>query len=763
MIDPVRNDGFGKVTGRARYADDFVFPGMVHCVPVYTDFIHAEIRDLHTGAAEAAEGVLKVFTAADVPGDLTYGQILKDYPILVGDRIRSSGDVVAVVAAETRKQALHAAELVSVDSEELPAVFDPEEALADGAPILYPERGTNLVVHHKIRKGNARREIENCQIVLEEEFTTGFFEHAYLEPEGAVCVPREDGVLEILGSLQFPSSTRKFVCAYLGLPFSEVEVVSHAVGGSFGGKDDTASAVCARAALAAYHLERPAKIIYDREWSMRESYKRPSYRLVYRMGFDGKGKLRAVVCRGTADSGAYTSTVPWSTWRATVQCCGPYTVDHVHTDIYGAATNNVFTGAFRGFGSPPVNFAVEQCMDIAAERLGMTAEKIREVNMVRQGSRTITGQKLDNHTVSMNEVMEAALSASSYADKVSRCGFGRAEGEEGKDGLYGIGFAISYRGASIGAEGKDFACCIVNCQFDGSILLETGIWENGQGAQQAMMNILARQLSVDPSRIRYVRSTTSSIPDSGTTVASRGTLMGSGAVCDAVKKLRTLIAETLAGDLGCGPPEVRIENDRIIAGKTRISWDDAMARMYERRVYPFAFGSFQAPEISWDEEIGRGDPYFTYVYSCQVAEVEVDPGTGRVRLVGSTAAHDIGKAANPPMLRGQIIGGAAQGLGMTLTEDLRYENGRITSLNYNSYRIPRSVDVPEISPVIIENPDPVTAFGCKGIGEPALEITAPAVANALYRATGTRCRSLPVTVEPMRVDLGKDRDEGGAE
>jgi CO/xanthine dehydrogenase Mo-binding subunit len=759
MTDSVRNDGYGKVTGRARYADDFVFPGMVHCVPVYSDYVHAVIRAVHTERAEAAEGVLGVFTAADVPGDLTYGQILRDYPILVGERIRSFGDVVAIVAAETREQALRAAELVTVEADELPPVFDPEEALEPGAPLLYPERGTNLVVHHKIRRGNAREEIEKCHLVLEEEFTTGFFEHAYMEPEGAVCIPREDGVLEIVGSLQFPSSTRKFVCAYLGLPFSEVEVVSHAVGGSFGGKDDTASAVCARAALAAHHLKRPAKIIYDREWSMRESYKRPSYRLSYRMGFDARGKLEAVVCRGTADSGAYTSTVPWSTWRATVQCCGPYTVEHVHTDIYGSATNNVFTGAFRGFGSPPVNFAVEQCMDIAAERLGMTPEAIREVNMVRQGSRTITGQKLDNHTVSMDEVMEAALAASGYTEKVSRCSYGRTPGdEEAAHELYGIGFAVSYRGASIGAEGKDFACCIVNCQFDGSIFLETGIWENGQGAQQAMITILARQLSVDPTRIRYVRSTTSSVPDSGTTVASRGTLMGSGAICDAVEKLQTLIAETLAADLGCSPPEVRFEDDRIIGRNGTLSWNDAMARMYDRRVYPFAFGSFQAPEISWDEEVGRGDPYFTYVYSCQVVEVAVDPESGRVRLLGITAAHDIGKAVNPIMLRGQIFGGAAQGLGMALTEDLRYEEGNMKSLNYNSYRIPRSVDVPEINPVIIENPDPVTAFGCKGIGEPALEITAPAIANALYRATGKRFRRLPVTVEPMRIDIGNPRE-----
>lgn len=779
-----RNDAYEKVTGRARYADDFPFPGGVHCVPVYSDYVHARIVSISTENAEKMPGAVRVFTWKDVPGSLMFGQINQDLPLFSYDKIRSTGDVIALVAAESREQALEAAKGVTLEAEELTPVLDPEEGMKDGSPLLFDERGTNIVAHHKVRRGNAREALKNCDIVIEETFTTGFFEHAYLEPEGAFCIPRPDGTLEIYGSIQHPNSTQKFVSAYLGVPLSRVEVVSHPAGGSFGGKDDTASVVAARAALAAMILNRPAKLIYDREWSMRESYKRPAYRLSYQMGLSKSGEIKAVACRGVADSGAYTSTVPWSTWRATVQSCGPYRVEHVHTDIYGVATNNLFTGAFRGFGSPQINFSVEQLMDIAAERCGVSPVEIRRKNMVRQGSETITGQVLDNHTVSMEQVMDTVLDTIGYDEKAGACSGGVHEDRRGgctakggnrrrplgsaalpvRDGEeYGVGFAISYRGTSIGAEGKDFCACTVNCLFDGSIVLETGVWENGQGAQSAMMIVLSRELGVSLGRIRYARSTTLHVPDSGTTVASRGTLLGSGAVCDAASKLKSIIARTVAPRLGCTPGEVEFRDDRVFKGggsagpasgggavsgnkndgESSLSWDEAMAEMYSARVYPYALGSFKPPEIWWDEEEGRGVPYFSYVYSCQAVEVAVDRESGEIRLLNIVAAHDIGKAVNLPYLKGQVYGGILQGAGMALLEDFRTEAGRVVSDNYNRYKIPKAEGFPDITVAVVENPDPTSPHGCKGIGEPALEIIAPAIANAVYAATGTRYTTLP--------------------
>ena len=253
-----------------------------------------------------------------------------------------------------------------------------------------------------MRRGDAEAALSGCDLVLDERFTTQFVEHAYMEPEAAVAVPRADGVMEIHGSMQHPFSTRRFVAAALGSLLAGVEVFNPPMGGGFGGKDDTAAIVCARAALAARAVGRPVKIVYEREWSMRESYKRHPYRLHYRVGFGEDGRFRAASIDMLCDSGAYTSVTPWVNWRSLVQCCGPYSVADVRTDIHAAATNNVFTGAMRGFGAPQVNFAVEQLMDMAAERLGISPVEIRRINMLRQDGVTMTGQKLDGHVVSLD-------------------------------------------------------------------------------------------------------------------------------------------------------------------------------------------------------------------------------------------------------------------------------------------------------------------------------------------------------------------------
>ena len=735
-----RSDAFSKVTGRARYADDIVLPKMLHAVPVYTEYVHAEIKVIDTEEAEAMPGVVRVLTWKDIPGELYFGQIEKDLPLFASDKVRSYGDVIALVAAETRQEALAAAEKVKFGGMELPGVFDPEEATREEAPLLFEERKTNIVNHHKTRRGDPDTAMENAGTVIRQTFATGFFEHAYLEPEGAVCEPRPDGVLEVHGSIQHPVSTRRFIAAYLGLRLADVEIISHPTGGSFGGKDDTASLVAARAALAARLTDRPVKLIYNREWSMRESYKRPAYKLDYTMGLSDNGKIEAVICRNLADSGAYTSTVPWSTWRAAVQCCGPYQVEHVRGDTYGVATNNIFTGAFRGFGSPQVNFSIEQLMDMAAETRGLTPREIRRKNMVTQDCTTITGQVLDNHTVSLGEVMDRVLDTIGYDEKFQRCSRGTGD----PSNLYGIGFAVSYRGASLGAEGKDFCSAVVNCQFDGSVLLETGIWENGQGARGTMMLALSEALGISLERIRYGESSTSRIPDSGTTVASRGTLLGTGAVYKAAENLKELVSDTLATELGCEPWEVSFHDNAVWGGGERLGWEEAMGRMYEARVFPYAFGNFQTPDIWWDDEKGCGVPYFTYVYSCQAVEVRVDETRKELRVENIVAGHDIGKAVNPLYLHGQIYGGLLQGAGMALTEDFRIEKGRVKSLNYNGYSIPTAVDFPDIGAIIIENDDPTSPMGCKGIGEPALEITAPAIANALYQATGKRQFTLPL-------------------
>lgn len=737
-----RNDAIAKVTGRTRYADDLKFAGMVHAAPVYSDFVHARLIAVHTEKAERAEGVVRVVTARDVPGANRYGQIVHDFRVFADDKIRYHGDVVALVIAHTRDQAIRAAGLVRVEAEPLPAVLDPDEALGDDAPLVHEDHGTNIINTHRVRRGDIESGLRSSDLVVEEHFETQFVEHAYMEPEVAVCRVRDDGVVEIHGSMQHPFSTRRFVSALLHVPLAEVEVIGTPMGGGFGGKDDTAAIVCARAALAAKLTGLPVKLMYRRDWSIRESYKRHPYRVSYTMGVTRDGMIRAVQCRIVADGGAYCSVTPWVTWRSTVQCCGPYDVPNVHCDTIGVYTNNIVTGAMRGFGSPQMNFVVDSMIEIVADRLGIPALEIRRKNMVKQGSVTITGQALDDHTVAMGQVLDTVVKEFEYESKLARCRYGKGDEEE----QYGVGLAMSYRGVSLGAEGVDFCAAMINVQADGSVLVETGIHENGQGAESAMVLLTAEELGIRKERVRYRRSSTSVIPDSGTTVASRGTIMGGGAVVLAARELRQKMARVAAQMMQCSTERIVFRDERLVAdGDGRaVTFDDTVKEMFRRKQFPHAFGVFQAPNVTWDEDHGQGKAYFTWVYGCQAVELTVNRRTGKVTLLNAIAAHDVGRAVNREMLEGQFFGGMAMGIGYALHEELVLDGGKIITTNLNTYRIPRSLDVPDMKAIIVENPDPNSPSGAKSIGEPTNELMAPAVANAICNATGVRYHRLPI-------------------
>ena len=740
-----RNDAYAKVTGRAKYTDDYTLPGMLHAVPLHAPVASAKIIRIDSSEAEMSAGVRAVFTADDIPGSVYFGQIIRDYPTLAQSRIRSTGDVLALVVAETRDQALAALPLIKLEWEALPALYDPEEALQADAILINESHGSNICNYHRVRTGDIAEGEREADLVIQRSFTTSRAEHAYLEPECGLAQLRPDGVMEIIGSMQHPFSTRRFVASTLGLELKDVEVKTVPMGGGFGGKDDTAALVCARAALCAYLLHKPVKLCYSREMSMRESYKRHPYTLQYRMGLKKDGKITFVKVRMVADSGAYCSVTPWVTWRSTVQCCGCYSVPNVHTDVYGVYTNNIFTGAFRGFGSPQVNWAIEQLVEIAAQELGMDELEFRRINMVRQGSRTVTGQILDTHIVSLQEVMDKVLTEIDYENKRKNCSFGDPK----LDKWYGIGLAISYRGMSLGAEGVDFNSAIINVQPDGSVLIETGVHENGQGAESAMILIAAEELGLPVSRLRYRMPSTSNIPDGGTTVASRGTLLGGGATTNACKILKGIIAEVLEKEYERKADSFVGGNVLDRSGKLICTWEEAIRLCYARQVYPYAFGVFQAPRVSWDEDTGQGNAYFTWVYGAQAVELEVDPTSGKVTLLNMVAAHDVGRAINPDMVKGQFFGGLTMGAGYGLYEEVPLKDGAAIPTNYHQYRVLRSTDLPEMTAIIVENPDPTSPSRAKGIGEPTLEITAPAIANAIYRATGKRYYDQPIKIRSV--------------
>jgi len=751
-----RVDAYEKVTGRAKYGADLQFAGMLYGKVLRAKHPSARIKSINVEKARAIPGVWAVMTAQDVPCN-EIGVIIKDQQVLAKERVYYIGDGVAMVAAESLDIAAKALEAIEVEYEEIEGIFDPLESKE--SHLIHPDRDSNEVVHHKLRKGNVEEGFAGSDVIIEREYETQFVEHSYIEPEAVVAVPHENGsLLTIYGSVQNVFATRDAVARCLKADLSKVRVVQNHIGGSFGGKDEVVSAMACRAALLALKTDRPVKMVNTREESILESYKRHPYKMKYKVGATKDGKLMAMEIEAIADGGAYACQTPFVTWRSVVQATGPYEVPNVKTDTYGYYTNNVYTGAMRGYGSPQVIFANESLMDELAQELGISPLEIRLKNILRNGSITASGQKLDRHEVSLVEVMKKAAEGIDYEKKYREY----SKPQKG-DKRRGIGMAISYRGCSLGAEAVDAAGTVLSIQKDGSVYLYSGLAENGQGLKTAFCQIAAEELGIEMKDITFLEANTLISPDSGSTVASRSTLVGGNSVMRAAESAKRALSRFLAEEFGLTSSDLVFKENWIYTpdGNKLISFAEAANKAFWAGVQLSHVGWYVAPSIHWDEEEGRGNPYFTYVYGCQIAEVEVDMGTGEVTVLNMAAAHDVGRAINPEMLKGQIYGGVMMGLGYGVMEEVETDEGYIANTNFDEYIIPTSKDMPNIIPIIVENPDPDGPFGAKSIGEPTLELGAAAIANAIAQATGRRIRSLPLNLErvllghPLRKGRGK--------
>ncbi|KRT34524.1 xanthine dehydrogenase family protein molybdopterin-binding subunit [Acetomicrobium hydrogeniformans] len=751
-----RVDAYEKVTGRAKYGADLQFAGMLYGKVLRAKHPSARIKSINVEKARAIPGVWAVMTAQEVPCN-EIGVIIKDQQVLAKERVYYIGDGVAMVAAESLDIAAKALEAIEVEYEEIEGIFDPLESKE--SHLIHPDRDSNEVVHHKLRKGNVEEGFAGSDVIIEREYETQFVEHSYIEPEAVVAVPHENGsLLTIYGSVQNVFATRDAVARCLKADLSKVRVVQNHIGGSFGGKDEVVSAMACRAALLALKTDRPVKMVNTREESILESYKRHPYKMKYKVGATKDGKLMAMEIEAIADGGAYACQTPFVTWRSVVQATGPYEVPNVKTDTYGYYTNNVYTGAMRGYGSPQVIFANESLMDELAQELGISPLEIRLKNILRNGSITASGQKLDRHEVSLAEVMKKAAEAIGYEKKYREY----SKPQKG-DKRRGIGMAISYRGCSLGAEAVDAAGTVLSIQKDGSVYLYSGLAENGQGLKTAFCQIAAEELGIEMKHITFLEANTLISPDSGSTVASRSTLVGGSSVMRAAESAKRALSLFLAEEFGLTSSDLVFKENWIYTpdGKKLISFAEAANKAFWAGVQLSHVGWYVAPSIHWDEEEGKGSPYFTYVYGCQIAEVEVDMGTGEVTVLNMAAAHDVGRAINPEMLKGQIYGGVMMGLGYGIMEEVETDEGYIANTNFDEYIIPTSKDMPNIIPIIVENPDPDGPFGAKSIGEPTLELGAAAIANAIAQATGRRIRSLPLNLErvllghPLRKGRGK--------
>jgi CO/xanthine dehydrogenase Mo-binding subunit len=769
----IRQDGYEKVTGQAKFADDYNFPNQLFGVMVRIPSAHAKINSIDYSEIKENKFVNSICDSSDIRGAKKVGPIRRDQPIFCFDKVVTPGDVIAMLLGENEYELLKIRSKIKVDFEELPVLNDPEKALNSDAPLIHPVYENNLIVHYPLRKGNVQKGFEESDHILEQKYSTPHIEHAYIEPEAVIAVPLEGkkGV-KIIGSIQNPHTTRKVVAAVLNLPLAKVRVIQAELGGSFGGKDDTMNILSARAAVGAFKTNRPVKIHYKREDSILESYKRHPYIMKYKVGFNNDGKIRAMKINLLADGGAYSSMSPFVTWRSVVQATGPYEIENVQTDVRAVYTNNPYTGAMRGFGSPQPIFAQESIMDEMAERLSISPLKIRQINGFREGSITASGQVLQNHDINLMAVLNKASKETNfvkkwneneglnakikidYADKsenqvlLDKNDFIHPENNLSK----GIGLALSYRGCSLGAEGIDAAAAYISVQSDGSVYLLSGLAENGQGLRTTFSIIAAEILGISLDNIHYLEQDTGIIADSGPTVASRSTLMGGGAVKNAAEIIKNRLNDIALKYFNIIDYNqlLYVNNNIQIQGNSKkLQFSELCQMAYNEGLSLSAIGWYKGPDVGWKEETGQGDAYFTYVYGCQVAEVSVNTATGEVYLDKITAVHDPGQIINLIGAQGQVYGGVTQGAGYGLWEGIELNNGNIKEVNFDQYLIPTSNDIKEIIPIFIEGKDKFGAWGAKSLGEPTLELTAAAIANAVKNATGKRFFNLPLNLEEI--------------
>ncbi len=713
---------------------------------------HARILSIRTEKALRLEGVAGVFTAADVPGRNLIGIINKDQPLLAAERVRFKGDPVALVAAESEAAADAALTLIEVDFEDLPAVFDPAEALKPDAPQVH-EKG-NLLYERKVRKGKVEEAFTRCRAVVERTYRTSMLEHAYLEPDSGVGFVDQDGTLVIYASTQNPHYDHQEVVGLLGLADEQVRIIQAATGGGFGSKLDLN--VQGFIGLALYHLKRPVRYVYSREEAFLSTAKRHPLTIFMKTGADGNGRLLAVQAHILCDTGAYGSYGIAVASRAALHATGPYEVENVKVDSLCVYTNKPFCGAMRGFGTPQIAFAHESQMDLLAQELNLDPLDIRRINALRPGSTTATGQEL-KASVGIGDCI-AALQP--HYDSARQDWLSTAGAAFTRKGI-GIG-AMWYGIGNTGVQNPSTAR--IEMDPKGNPTLYTGCADIGQGSSTVLLQIAAETLGLAPHRIRLVAADTRHTTNAGATSASRQTYISGNAVKDAASKLADLLLTEAVDVLRVPKAELRLE-----AGFVRSATDPDLkvpfAKLAQRALskdLPLAWQGFFDPEtVPLDPETSQGIPYATYAFAGQMALVVVDLLTGRVSVEKIVAAHDVGKAIHPEAVRGQICGGVAMGVGFALMEE--FKPGETRSLK--DYLIPTCADVPQIVPIIVESAEPSGPFGAKGVGEPALIPTAPAILNAIAHALGDRIDTLPASLErvleaSIRAGLFAPKEEG---
>ena len=733
-----RVDARAKVRGSAPFIDDLFFPNMLYAGVKRSEFPHARFK-VDLGKLKNIKGIYAL-SYEDIPGENSIPIVYDDLPVIPPGIAKFHGEPIALVAAPRKEDIPDLLDKITVHYEPLDAVFDPEEAMK-GKVKVYGE--DNIFKSYKVRKGDVEAGFKESDVIVENRYVTHHQEHAYLEPQGMIAVPRDDDGMVIYGSMQCPFYVQKAVAVALGIGLHKVRVIQTETGGGFGGKEDVPSIVATQAALLAAVSRRPVKITYTREEDIISMSKRHPAVIYHKLGAKRDGTLVAVEVKYIIDSGAYATLSPVVLWRGTVHAAGPYRIPNVKIDSFAVATNKVPCGAFRGFGSPQVLFAAESQMDILAHELDMDPAELRLKNLVKVGDVMPFGHKL-KESVGAQEVLKKVIQRSNWKEK--RRKYPQKIGTKRR----GIGLSTIFYGVGLGAGGKYLARTGAYIQIteDGKAIYAVGTTEIGQGMKTVLTQIVAEELGLPYEDVSILPVDTSRVPDSGPTVASRSTVMSGNALREAAKPLkRKLIG--IAKEMLKAKGRIEFKSGWVfVNGRKRIPVKEVIKEAYRRREHMASQGYYVSPPTSWEDGKG-GEAYITYAWAAKVAEVEVDTLTGEVKVLRFYSAHDVGKAINPKLAEGQIEGGTAQGIGYALMEEILIEEGKIINPNFSTYIIPTSMDVPEIEPIIVEKGYRKGPYGAKGFGEQPLMGVAPTILNAIFNATGIRLYEIPATPERL--------------
>ncbi len=752
-------DAREKASGQIRYLPDMAFPGLLVGKVLRSPHPHARIRRIDVSKARRVPGVRAVVTRENSPR-VHFGIILKDELPLAHEKVRYVGDEVAAVAAETEEAALEGLAAIEVEYEPLPAVFDLEEAIREGAPLVHDDVARNMPGGVHVERGDVKTGLARAYKVVEGRYETPMMHQAALEP--ICCVADwQQGVLSLWGPFQSPFLIRQYLLAApLGLPLSAIRLHQTMVGGAFGGKlDQRHYLVCALLAMAA---GRPVRLLNTLEEELIATRPRMAADIRLCTGWSREGKLLAKQVRILADNGAYTSLSLPILSSMSMRTDSVYRTPCVSVNADLVYTNTCPSGQMRGFGNVQATFAFESHLDEVAGALGMDPVDLRLANATRPGDVSVHGWKM--LSCGLEEAITAAAGRIGWTEKrgrdTYRAGDGKGPVRRGV-GLAGNMHVTSNKPFATSITGHDFdgSAALVRIHEDGRVTVLTGEVDLGEGVTTTLGIIAAEELGVPLETVRVANVDTEIAPYGLGTYASRVTFMGGNAVQAAAADAKRQLLDVAARALDAPASELEV-NDGIISVKgfphRRLTYAEAAQRGFAMGLTNVVGrGEFRSEPGAMDVKTKYGNQTMTYSFACHAAEVEVDVETGKVRVLRIVAAHDLGRVINRLGAEGQIDGGVMQGIGFALVEELIRKDGVIRNPSFLDYKIPSSLDAPPaVDAIFVETMDPAGPHGAKGLAETAINPTAAAIANAITDAVGIRVRSAPITPEKILRALG---------